>query len=585
MVPRCVLYLRQYPLWIDEARLALNLGTRSFGALIQPLAYDQSGPVLFLWLQRLIVSLVGLNELSLRLVPLLAGLLTIILVYRIGTDLGGTAAGVWAALFLALSPHMTKYAVEDKQYTVEGLITATLTVAFIRWTATQTPERTRILVLICLTAVWWSSPAVFVLAGLSVAVLLSRSTQRVRGTLAKISVGWALSFVLAYLISYRYATSSTYMARYWHPAYLTPGGSDYWYRLEQVFDGIFWATLMGRTPFHDRAVGATVFVWAATATFVLVLGLGLCTAARNREGVLHASFLAIPLLVTAGASTVGLYPMAPRTMVFAAPLIYVTAALGVAQLGRLANVGLRVAALIATGGLLTTVPATLTFRELIRTVPLEDTRSIARIVPKHRRPGEVVYVSAGALPTYAFYSTDWSSPDAAKLHFYETAGSSRGGAFQNAASRNGPVPPGEGRTLVRTDGAGPLLLGIPTGIEANAFGIIGTNPDPGWAEHEARRVCEWMGLGNAWLVLSFMDPSELQLATAMRACSSEVSIRPAGLTSALLIARGKRVSRSSSSRTPCTSAPWRFWDSQRAPPATCAMRVGLPFTSPSPDGL
>jgi hypothetical protein len=39
-------------LHIDEARLALNIGQRSFSGLLEPLAYEQTAPIPFLWAER-----------------------------------------------------------------------------------------------------------------------------------------------------------------------------------------------------------------------------------------------------------------------------------------------------------------------------------------------------------------------------------------------------------------------------------------------------------------------------------------------------------------------------------------------------
>ena len=53
-----LLRLRQYvearPLWLDEAMLSLNILTRSFQGLLQPLDQDQTAPVPFLWGEKLL---------------------------------------------------------------------------------------------------------------------------------------------------------------------------------------------------------------------------------------------------------------------------------------------------------------------------------------------------------------------------------------------------------------------------------------------------------------------------------------------------------------------------------------------------
>ncbi|HEX5807263.1 MAG TPA: hypothetical protein VFY25_01250 [Anaerolineales bacterium] len=70
-----VLRLRQYltgrSLWADEAMLALNIVSRGFGGMFQPLDYDQGAPIGFLLVEKLFTSVFGRHELALRLFPVL----------------------------------------------------------------------------------------------------------------------------------------------------------------------------------------------------------------------------------------------------------------------------------------------------------------------------------------------------------------------------------------------------------------------------------------------------------------------------------------------------------------------------------
>src|SRR5688572_28681353 len=61
-------------LYVDEAMLALNIGTRSLSGLLRPLDYGQTAPIAFLWAERLVVALAGMSEVSLRAIPFLAGI-------------------------------------------------------------------------------------------------------------------------------------------------------------------------------------------------------------------------------------------------------------------------------------------------------------------------------------------------------------------------------------------------------------------------------------------------------------------------------------------------------------------------------
>lgn len=70
---RAPLYLANPSLLLDEARVALNVASRSFAGLAQPLDYDQTAPVLFLWMAKAATLLGGVNEYSMRVLPFVAG--------------------------------------------------------------------------------------------------------------------------------------------------------------------------------------------------------------------------------------------------------------------------------------------------------------------------------------------------------------------------------------------------------------------------------------------------------------------------------------------------------------------------------
>src|SRR5512134_2329201 len=99
---RLWVYAARPPLWIDEARVALNIGARSWGELLRPLDFDQAAPPLFLWATKLAVLTLGMNEYGLRAVPLLASLAILPLVFLLADRLAGRRIAVLTTVLAAL---------------------------------------------------------------------------------------------------------------------------------------------------------------------------------------------------------------------------------------------------------------------------------------------------------------------------------------------------------------------------------------------------------------------------------------------------------------------------------------------------
>ena len=124
LVLRLTRYLLRFPLWEDEAGLSANLLDRGYGGLLQPLHYLQVAPPLFLWGQLTLVKLLGFNEYSLRLLPFLCGVGSLLLFRHVaGRLLQGTALVLAVGLF-AVSSRITWYSAEAKPYGCDLLVAA-----------------------------------------------------------------------------------------------------------------------------------------------------------------------------------------------------------------------------------------------------------------------------------------------------------------------------------------------------------------------------------------------------------------------------------------------------------------------------
>src|SRR5690606_19767507 len=72
------------PLWIDEAA-TLQFSTGSFAEIWQYTAAGEFNPPGFHWIVNLVITALGVSEFSLRLVPMVAGILTVPVAYCAAT--------------------------------------------------------------------------------------------------------------------------------------------------------------------------------------------------------------------------------------------------------------------------------------------------------------------------------------------------------------------------------------------------------------------------------------------------------------------------------------------------------------------
>jgi hypothetical protein len=197
---------------------------------------------------------------------------------------------------------------------------------------------------------------------------------------------------------------------------------------------------------------------------------------------------------------------------FYLPVLIILAAAGVEEFAG------RVRSPLATWAvmILACVPlAWITIGELRSADPREHLRPLVASLHARRLPAEPVYVFAGAIPPWAMYTTDWNSPDAARLDYLRRIARAGGPAFENAPSRGRAVGD-EGSGLTYPGPGGLEVYGIPDGLEARVYGLTNSMPDVGWAENEARRI---RGVANpdVWLILSHFYGPEGILLSALEA--------------------------------------------------------------------
>ena len=129
------IFLRFYDLgfnslWLDEAS-TYTISVKSFADIWQTTAGGEFNPPLFYWIEHVMLML-GNNEVILRFVPALLGVLTIPLFYLIGKEFLDRNAGIIAAAACTFSPFLIYYSQEARAYMLMLFFVALATVFFLK---------------------------------------------------------------------------------------------------------------------------------------------------------------------------------------------------------------------------------------------------------------------------------------------------------------------------------------------------------------------------------------------------------------------------------------------------------------------
>ena len=502
-------YFARPSLHLDEARLALDVATRSWEGLLRPLDYDQIAPPIFLWLEKAAILTGGVNELAFRLPALVPGILCLPLLFIVARRIASDRAALIATAIAAVSPLLIQYSVESKPYALDALLGLVLVYLALDWAeAPRSAQAAGRMTAAGAVAVWGSTPGIFVLAGIAAALSLGPSeTRPTRARLAAVACAWAASFTVVYLLVYHAAAANAYLQQYWGESMLAPWRPHALWRAWQATRDVTWQIFFGSTTEPPAAARDDATVTAGAAAIVVLVGLGfqqLAITDRRR-----ALLLAGPLAAVFIASALGLYPIAARVMLFAAPNLIIPVAAGAAAVASRPAASRALRAATSFAGLVLLLPPLK--RDLLLAGHPTAFEHVRPAVAEYRRralPGEPIYVFTGSLPAWTFYTTDWAVPDWKRLARTARLAVSGGPAFENAPPRGRSVGTENDSLVFALDGTREILGAAHGAQWRSGIGLVQYDPDPGWAAAEARRI-RAAANPTVWLLVSHSYRLEL----------------------------------------------------------------------------
>jgi uncharacterized membrane protein len=131
------LFLRVYnlasqSLWYDESATYVISSTGFTGVWNAMASGGEFNPPLFYWMEYIVTYLLGATNLTLRLIPFIAGVLAIPAIYFLGKEIGDRKLGLISALFLAVSPWAVSYSQEARAYSLSVLFFIITLIYFFR---------------------------------------------------------------------------------------------------------------------------------------------------------------------------------------------------------------------------------------------------------------------------------------------------------------------------------------------------------------------------------------------------------------------------------------------------------------------
>jgi hypothetical protein len=392
-----ILRLRQYltgrSLWVDEAMLALNIVERNFAGMFQPLDYDQGAPIGFLLVQKLFNAILGKHEFALRLFPFLIGLISLGLFYLLLKRITSRAGLLVALALFAFNPRLIYYSSEVKQYILDVAVAISLLlIAVPVFSASPRKKDFAWLALAGVAALWFSHPALFVLAGIGLALMIVTLQRRDFSSLQLvIGMGslWLVNIVFLYLLILKDLSQNAYMKEYWQGAFMpVPPWSDPGWLTKSLNENI---GIQFGIPY------------AVYAVFFLML-IGWVMLWFHQRG--YAIAFGCIVLVTLTASALQLYPVFERMILFLVPvgLILIGKAIEAIylRLQRYQLIGVMSLSLLA--GYLLYGPVVTSLQNFVEPKYFEHIRPTMETLSDTWKEDDALYVSNGALPAFRFYA-------------------------------------------------------------------------------------------------------------------------------------------------------------------------------------
>jgi hypothetical protein len=381
------------------------------GLVTSPLDYQQQAPLGFLVLVKSCVILFGENEMALRLIPLLCGIVALLAFYKLANHFLAPVAVFVSTAIIATAPFLVYHSVEIKQYSSEMLMSIVAFLLYVEYNKKQDLRSLLTWGLAGALVLWFSHSAVFVFAGigcgLSLYHILRKNWQTFMYLMVPFSL-WMLSFLVHYF-AYIYNAQKPEWLTLWFQ------GHNSYMPVSSVTSTVKWIVFQFYR-FLEYPLGL-LWVWEnhTFSNFIVrnLMRMPLLPTAFFVAGIVawykmeKKSFIVLifPILLTLLASGLEMYPVYERLKVFLAAIIVLFMAKGaetVISFKWIKPFSLFLIALFLAAPVASSV-SQMVIPEKLGGYKNADYRKTFDFVEQNYKPGDIVYIYWNLVAQYKVY--------------------------------------------------------------------------------------------------------------------------------------------------------------------------------------
>ncbi len=398
-------YFRNRSLFLDDLNLSRNIVESSYLDLISQLNYEQFAPPLFCHILKGCTAVFGVTEYSLRLFPLLAGLVSLYLFYRLAERFIKNPVILYPLILFSFSDYMLRHNTEVKQYSSDVLCTL-----LFLWLALHVDLKKKKhwigIMVLGIILLWLSMPLAFVLAGVGVyfaygllpkntglSVALVKENAVPLQKIVLMGTLWLSSFLVLYLVNLRHSISIPSLQAFHANHFLAfPTSIADVQQSGEVLIGLI-RNVVGKT--------AIPILWG-----VLCFFLGVYTLFK--KNVAEALLLLTPIIACLFAALFHQYSLIVRLSLFMLPIFALIIGVGAAFLFEKAVLLSKPRKQLGILTMVVLMTLSLEYRSALpyfyKEFEIEAPRPSLEKLAAHDENHYPLYLVQGGIPAYEFYT-------------------------------------------------------------------------------------------------------------------------------------------------------------------------------------